>query len=72
MNRKEISGNDPAEIIRTILEQENISQKELADRMGTIRQNVSQMLNRNTVSMRYRSFYNMIEALGYEIVVQKK
>lgn len=72
MNREEISGNDPAEIIRTILEQENLNQKELADRMGTIRQNVSQMLNRNTVSMRYSSFYNMVEALGYEIVVRKK
>lgn len=72
MNREEITGNDPTQIVRDILLQENLNQRELAEKMGVTRQNVSQMFNRNTVSMRYDSFYKMIEALGYEVVVRKK
>ena len=55
-----------------IMEKEKVNQKELAERMGCVRQNVSQMLNRGTVNMRYDSFYRMAEALGYEIILRKK
>ena len=67
-----ISGKSAAEVITQIMEEEDIKQKELAERMGCVRQNVSQMLNRGTVNMRYDSFYRMIGALGYEIVLRKK
>ena len=68
----ECAGMDAAEIIRNILEKEKINQTDLADRMGITRQNISQMLNRNKVSMRFDGFSKMVEALGYEIVVRKK
>lgn len=68
----ECVGTDPAEIIRRLLEKEGLNQKELAERMGVVRQNVSQALNRNAVSMRFDNFERMTSALGYEIIVRKK
>ena len=72
MSNQEVSGTDAAEIIRKILEKEELNQKELADKMGIARQNVSQMLNRNKASMRFDGFSKMVQALGYEIIVRKK
>lgn len=73
MSEKEIiSGESAATVIKQIMEMEDVKIKELAERMDCMRQNVSQMLNRGTVNMRYDSFYRMIEALGYEIVLRKK
>lgn len=72
MNRIEIVGTDPAEMIRAALEQEQLNQRELADKMGTVRQYVSQMLNRSRAGIRFDSFRKMAEALGYEIVIRKK
>lgn len=68
----EIGGENAAEVILQIMEKENVNQKELAERMGCVRQNVSQMLNRGTINMRYDSFYRMANALGYEITLRKK
>lgn len=68
----ECSGTDAVKIIRRLLEKEGLNQKELADIMGTTRQNVSQMLNRNKSSMRFDGFAKMVQALGYEITVRKK
>lgn len=68
---EEFSGNNAAEIILQIMEKENVNQTELAARMGCVRQNVSQMLNRGTVNMRYDSLLKMAGALGYEIVLRK-
>ena len=56
MSGKEIKGTTAEETIRCILEEEKMTQQDLADRMGTARQNVSQLLNRNAKSMRYDSF----------------
>lgn len=61
-----------AEAIREILEIEDLNQRELADKMGVTRQNVSDFLNRGTKSMRYDSFERMVSALGYEIIARKK
>ncbi len=72
MEKIEIIGTDPAEMIREALKLENLSQKELADKMGIARQNVSQALNRSRVSIRFDSFRKMMETLGYEIVVRKR
>lgn len=72
MEKIEITGADPVKIVRSILEQEELNQQELADKMGVARQNVSQALNRNRISMRFDNFEKMVSALGYEIVVRKK
>lgn len=67
----EPSGENAAATIRQIMEREDVNQKELAEKMGCVRQNVSQTLNRGTVNMRYDSFYRMAKALGYEIILRK-
>ena len=67
----ELSGENAAATIRQIMEKEDVNQKELAEKMGCVRQNVSQTLNRGTVNMRYDSFYRMAKALGYEIILRK-
>lgn len=72
MEKIEIIGTDPVKIVRSILEQEELNQQELADKMGIARQNVSQALNRNRISMRFDNFEKMVSALGYEIIVRKK
>lgn len=71
MEKIEITGTDPVKIVRSILEQEELNQQELADKMGVARQNVSQALNRNRISMRFDNFEKMVSALGYEIVARK-
>mgnify|MGYP003544233222 CR=1 FL=1 len=65
-------GNNGADIIRELMDKEELNQQQLADRMGAKRQSVNQMLCRNSVSMRLDSFVRLIEALGYEVVVRKK
>lgn len=72
MRNKEFKGDNAAEIVKAILDEEKISRSELAERMGCVRQNVSQALSRGKVNMRYDSFDKMVSALGYEIVVRKK
>lgn len=67
----EPSGENAAATIRQIMEKEDVNQKELAEKMGCVRQNVNQILNRGTVNMRYDSFYRMASALGYEIILRK-
>lgn len=67
----EFSGEEPMEIIKLIMEKEGIKQHNLADKMGTSRQNVSQMLNRG-IGMYFSSFHTLINALGYEIICRKK
>lgn len=68
----EFGGANAAEVILQIMEKENVNQTELAARMGCVRQNVSQMLNRGTVNMRYDSFFKLADTLGYEIILRKK
>lgn len=72
MEKIEIIGTDPAKMIREALEQEKLNQKDLAEKMGAVRQNVSQALNRSRVSIRFDTFRKMAEALDYEIVLRKK
>lgn len=67
----EYGGENAAEIIQQIMEKEGVNQKELAERLACVRQNVNQMLNRGRVNMRYDSFYRMVKALGYEIIIRK-
>ena len=67
----EIKAASAEETIRSILDEEKMTQQDLADKMGITRQNISQFLNRNAKSMRYDSFSKMVTALGYEIVIKK-
>lgn len=69
---KEVVCADPIEAIKAILREEKITQQELADRIGTVRQNVSQTLNRGSGGgIRYGSFSRMASALGYEVILRK-
>lgn len=64
---------DPIEAIKGLLREEKITQQELANKLGTARQNVSQTLNRGSgAGIRYGSFSKMVAALGYEIIIRKK
>ena len=67
----EIKAANAEETIRYILNEEKMTQQDLADRIGITRQSISQSLNRSAKSMRYDSFSKMVTALGYEIVVKK-
>ncbi len=68
---EERSGSDAAEIVKRIMEREEVNQTMLAEKMGCARQNICQMLNRGSISMRYDSFYKAVRALGYEVIVRK-
>lgn len=70
-HQEEYSGKNAAEIILQIMKEENINQTVLARKMGCARQNISQMLTRGTVNMRYDSLYKMANSLGYEIILRK-
>lgn len=64
--------NNAVELIRELLEEEKLNQQQLADRMGIMRQSVSQMLNRGKGNIRLDNFEKMLTALGYELEVVKK
>lgn len=64
--------NNAVELIRELLEEEKLNQQQLADRMGVMRQSVSQMLNRGKGNIRLDNFEKMLSALGYELEVVKK
>ena len=64
-------GEDAAEIIMELLDDEAVTQTELAKRLGTHRQNVNQTLT-TSKEMKYKSFRNMAVALGYEIFLARK
>lgn len=67
----ECEEDDAQSIIRAILDKEELNQQQLADKVGTIRQNISQMLTRGR-DVRFLSFQKMVEALGYEVICRKK
>lgn len=64
--------NNATDLIRELLEEEKLNQQQLADRMGVMRQSVSQMLNRGKGNIRLDNFEKMLRVLGYELEVVKK
>lgn len=68
----EYKGANAAEIIRTIMEKEEVTTTVLAEKMGCVRQNISQTLTRGNGNMRYDNFYKLADALGYEIILRRK
>jgi len=61
----------PDVVVREILQEEKMTVKQMADKMGVSRQSANQSLNVNTKSMRCDTFRKMIEACGYEVIVRK-
>ena len=57
------------EQIKGIISSENISQTELAKRMGCTRQNINDKLNDGTMYL--NTAVNLLEAIGYRLVIQK-
>lgn len=57
------------EQIKGIISSENISQTELAKRMGCTRQNINDKLNDG--NMYLNTAENFLEAIGYRLVIQK-
>ena len=55
--------------IKGIISSENISQTELAKRMGCTRQNINDKLNDG--NMYLNTAVNLLEAIGYRLVIQK-
>lgn len=68
----EIKGKTGAEIIRGILEEKHISQRQLAKMMGVTDQRISQALNDRMGNMRFDRFHDMCDVLGYEVTVKEK
>lgn len=65
--KNEMSG---AEIVKSIMSETDINQTQLAKLVGMKNQsNVSEALKRD---IKFSLFQKMIEAMGYEIIVQKK
>ena len=57
------------EQIKGIISSENISQTELAKRMGCTRQNINDKLNDG--NMYLNTAVNLLEAIGYRLAIQK-
>lgn len=57
------------EQIKGIISSENISQTELAKRMGCTRQNINDKLNDG--NMYLNTAENLLESIGYRLVIQK-
>ena len=70
-DKREYVVDDPVETIRMVMADEGVNQSQLAEKMGAVRQNVSQMLNRGNTAPRYDSFAKMAAALGCEVILRK-
>lgn len=57
----------PLEKLNVILDRENITKKELAERLGTSRQNLNNKLNRNNLST--SDLEKIAEAINYKIII---
>lgn len=53
--------------VKVKLLEENITQADLADTLGTTRQHVNKVVNKDSVVN--KSFVSVMEALGYDIVL---
>nr|DAJ22286.1 MAG TPA: regulatory protein/DNA complex-sensing repressor [Siphoviridae sp. ctYuc6] len=53
--------------VKVKLLEENITQSDLADTLGTTRQQINRVVNKDSVVN--KSFVDVMEALGYDIVL---
>ncbi len=68
--KSEYEASNPVEVIRQILDERRMSQMQLAKKMGMVRQNVSQLLNRGRKAPRYDSIARMVSALDCEVIIR--
>lgn len=58
------------DIVRTILREEHITQKQLADKLGVTKQMVSKILKQE--DMRINTVVRILHAVGYEFIIEKR
>ena len=56
-------------LIKQLMKDKGISQEKLAEIMGLQRTNVTGFLNRGAHAMRVDTFVELVEALGYEVLI---
>ncbi len=67
-----VVGINAADAIHRVMSRQIVSRTELADRIGKHRNAVAQFLGRKDGSMRYCTFHKLANALGYEVVLERK
>ena len=58
------------EIVKTILKQEGVTHKQLADKLGVSRQFVSHVMKQE--DMRINTVVRILHAVGYEFIIEKR
>ena len=69
---KVVAGINAADAIQKIMAEQHVNRTELAGRIDKHRNAVAQFLGHKDGSMRYCTFHKLADALGYEIVLEKK
>nr|DAE92074.1 MAG TPA: Cro/C1-type HTH DNA-binding domain protein [Myoviridae sp. ct5xZ3] len=64
--------DDPGAMIRIIMEEKKITVTQLAKDLGMSRQSLHQYISRNPEGMKFNVMNEIMEKLGYEIVVVEK
>ena len=59
------------DIVKELLKESNMSQSELAEQLGLTQSHINGYLNRYD-SMRVSSLVDMVEAMGFEVIVRDK
>lgn len=67
-----INDLDPVEVIRSMMSENGVTHKQLAEALGTTRQNVGEMLNNKSKNVGLKRFCSIANALGYEVRVEKR
>lgn len=67
----EVKVKNMTETIDNILKHEDVSQRQMALRMGTTAQNVNQKMRRRR-DIRVHTLVNMLDVLGYDLIARKR
>ena len=67
----EVKVKNMTETIDNILKHEEVSQRQMALRMGTTAQNVNQKMRRRR-DIRVHTLVNMLDVLGYDLIARKR
>ena len=61
-----------AEALKQVMEDEKLSQTDLATMVGISRQSIQQSLNRKSHNMRVLTMQKFVNAMGYELAIVKR